>query len=85
MGAMKHALALLLTTLLLTLSAAGDALTAGVNRVGSKPLISGDFSQMPTLHWLTKEDDVKAAQKVPYRLLEECRNWVRATLAQATS
>jgi adenine-specific DNA-methyltransferase len=26
---------------------------------------------MPTLHWLTKEDDVKAAQKVPYRLLEE--------------
>jgi adenine-specific DNA-methyltransferase len=26
---------------------------------------------MPTLHWLTKDDDVKAAQKVPYRLLEE--------------
>lgn len=26
---------------------------------------------MPTLHWLTKEEDVKAAQLVPYRLLEE--------------
>jgi adenine-specific DNA-methyltransferase len=26
---------------------------------------------MPTLNWLTKEDDVKAAQNVPYRLLEE--------------
>jgi adenine-specific DNA-methyltransferase len=26
---------------------------------------------MPTLHWLTKDADVKAASKVPYRLLEE--------------
>ncbi len=26
---------------------------------------------MPTLHWLTKDEDVKAASKVPYRLLEE--------------
>jgi adenine-specific DNA-methyltransferase len=26
---------------------------------------------MPTLEWLTKKEDVKAAQKVPYRLLEE--------------
>jgi adenine-specific DNA-methyltransferase len=26
---------------------------------------------MPTLHWLTKDEDVKAASSVPYRLLEE--------------
>jgi adenine-specific DNA-methyltransferase len=26
---------------------------------------------MPTLQWLTKEEDVQAARKVPYRLLEE--------------
>lgn len=26
---------------------------------------------MPTLSWLTREDDVRAAQSVPYRLLEE--------------
>ena len=26
---------------------------------------------MPTLNWLTREDDVRAAQSVPYRLLEE--------------
>lgn len=26
---------------------------------------------MPILNWLTRDDDVKAAQKVPYRLLEE--------------
>jgi len=29
---------------------------------------------MPTLHWLTKQDDVKAAEKTPYRLLEEVPN-----------
>lgn len=26
---------------------------------------------MPTLRWLTRDDDVRAAEKVPYRLLEE--------------
>lgn len=26
---------------------------------------------MPTLRWLTRNDDVRAAEKVPYRLLEE--------------
>lgn len=26
---------------------------------------------MPILHWLTREDDIHAAQRVPYRLLEE--------------
>ncbi len=28
---------------------------------------------MPTLHWLTRNDDTRAAQRVPYRLLEEIR------------
>jgi adenine-specific DNA-methyltransferase len=26
---------------------------------------------MPILNWLTREDDIRAAQRVPYRLLEE--------------
>lgn len=26
---------------------------------------------MPTLRWLTRDEDVRAAGKVPYRLLEE--------------
>jgi len=26
---------------------------------------------MPTLHWLTRDDDVRAAHRAPYRLLEE--------------
>ena len=26
---------------------------------------------MPTLHWLTRDDDVRAAHRTPYRLLEE--------------
>ena len=26
---------------------------------------------MPILSWLTRDDDVRAAQRVPYRLLEE--------------
>ena len=26
---------------------------------------------MPTLRWLTRDSDVRAAEKVPYRLLEE--------------
>ena len=26
---------------------------------------------MPTLRWLTRDQDVRAAEKVPYRLLEE--------------
>ncbi len=26
---------------------------------------------MPTLQWLTRDADVRAAEKVPYRLLEE--------------
>src|SRR6266404_7826924 len=26
---------------------------------------------MPTLHWLTREQDIQAAKAVPYRLLEE--------------
>lgn len=26
---------------------------------------------MPVLHWLTREQDIRAAEKVPYRLLEE--------------
>jgi adenine-specific DNA-methyltransferase len=25
---------------------------------------------MPTLHWLTREEDLKAAGRAPYRLLE---------------
>lgn len=25
---------------------------------------------MPTLHWLTRDEDIKAAERVPYRLLE---------------
>ena len=28
---------------------------------------------MPVLHWLTRDDDTRAAQRVPYRLLEEVR------------
>ena len=26
---------------------------------------------MPILHWLTRDKDIRAAQRVPYRLLEE--------------
>jgi adenine-specific DNA-methyltransferase len=26
---------------------------------------------MPILHWLTRDDDVQVARRVPYRLLEE--------------
>ena len=26
---------------------------------------------MPTLNWLTRDEDIGAAQRVPYRLLEE--------------
>lgn len=26
---------------------------------------------MPTLHWLTRDEDLCAASRVPYRLLEE--------------
>ena len=26
---------------------------------------------MPILHWLTRDDDLRAASRVPYRLLEE--------------
>ena len=26
---------------------------------------------MPILHWLTRDEDIHAAQNVPYRLLEE--------------
>lgn len=26
---------------------------------------------MPTLHWLTRDEDVGAASRAPYRLLEE--------------
>ena len=29
---------------------------------------------MPTLHWLTRDDDVRAAHRTPYRLLEEARD-----------
>ena len=29
---------------------------------------------MPTLHWLTRDDDVRAASRTPYRLLEEVRD-----------
>lgn len=28
-------------------------------------------NNMPTLRWLTRDEDVRAAEKVPYRLLEE--------------
>ncbi|PJI85998.1 hypothetical protein BC777_2352 [Yoonia maricola] len=28
---------------------------------------------MPALRWLTRDDDVRAAENVPYRLLEEVR------------
>jgi len=30
-----------------------------------------DAERMPTLRWLTRDDDIRAAEKVPYRLLEE--------------
>ncbi len=50
----------------------GKALPERVNRVGfANSFTEGNFTHMPMLHWLTKEDDVKAAQNVPYRLLEE--------------
>ena len=26
---------------------------------------------MPTLHWLTRDEDIRAASRAPYRLLEE--------------
>ena len=26
---------------------------------------------MPTLHWLTRDEDLRSASRVPYRLLEE--------------
>jgi len=26
---------------------------------------------MPVLHWLTRDEDIQAARRVPYRLLEE--------------
>ena len=26
---------------------------------------------MPILHWLTRDEDIRAAARVPYRLLEE--------------
>jgi adenine-specific DNA-methyltransferase len=29
---------------------------------------------MPTLHWLTRDADVRAASNVPYRLLEDARD-----------
>ena len=29
---------------------------------------------MPTLHWLTRDKDVHAASRTPYRLLEEVRS-----------
>ena len=29
---------------------------------------------MPTLHWLTRDEDVRTASRTPYRLLEEVRN-----------
>ena len=29
---------------------------------------------MPTLHWLTRDEDIRAASRVPYRLLEEARD-----------
>ena len=29
---------------------------------------------MPVLHWLTRDDDLRAATRVPYRLLEETRD-----------
>ena len=29
---------------------------------------------MPTLNWLTRDEDIRAASRVPYRLLEEGRD-----------
>ena len=29
---------------------------------------------MPTLHWLTRDEDLRTASRVPYRLLEEAPN-----------
>ena len=29
---------------------------------------------MPTLNWLTRDEDIRAAPRVPYRLLEEARD-----------
>ncbi len=31
---------------------------------------------MPTLRWLTRDEDVRAAEGVPYRLLDEDANLV---------
>ncbi len=30
---------------------------------------------MPTLHWLTRDEDIRPASRVPYRLLEEASGW----------
>jgi len=30
---------------------------------------------MPTLNWLTRDDDIPSASKAPYRLLEEVPDW----------
>ena len=32
---------------------------------------------MPILHWLTRDEDIRAATRVPYRLLEEASRTFR--------
>lgn len=39
---------------------------------------------MPTLDWLTREEDIKAASRVPYRLLKLIQTCRRATLPAGT-
>ena len=38
---------------------------------------------MPTLHWLTRDEDLRTAARVPYRLLEEAPTCRRATRTPA--
>jgi hypothetical protein len=35
------------------------------------PHLPDTFPPMPILHWLTRDDDIRVASEVPYRLLEE--------------
>ena len=34
---------------------------------------------MPTLHWLTRDEDLRAAARVPYRLLKDAPDLSRGT------
>ena len=39
---------------------------------------------MPTLHWLTRDEDLRAASHVPYRLLEEAPDLSAGSRTRAT-